>query len=440
MASRKDKLSRAAHIKRNTHGTSNEISFSVLDAAKMTMDERHGEARRIQQLGKIDLFTGEQEPDYQVLSFSGREGEVLRGDVGVEKAAPSQSPQSGADAVADIPLAQPSVAVGSNGSIAFGDSRSYEYEVARKKAVRRFKRGMRAAAVVAVVAVVAVCVAFGVQGVLAQRSAFDATIRTVISDIEVSDSSLVPLNEVLSDPTAEKAEESAVSAKQSAEASKKALEQAQGNLEEAKGKAASSDDAEVATQAQRDIDARKDMLTSGLAVLEELDGALSAFTSLEEAWNLVEESDSSARSAASLVSQASDEALEKAAELMRESIAKLGESSSKVEEAAAACPEADLSLVREFVSLRTEALGFELEAVEAVIDGNTQEARTLQSQYEEAEEKARQKASEISDVKAPVLSAYKSSAAESIERYEEARSKVAVADEYLRDYAAGDLK
>ena len=34
MRRRDDKIARAAHIKERTHGTSNEISFSVLDAAK----------------------------------------------------------------------------------------------------------------------------------------------------------------------------------------------------------------------------------------------------------------------------------------------------------------------------------------------------------------------------------------------------------------------
>ena len=38
MGKRNDKLGRAAHIKRHTVGTSNEISFSVLDAAKNELE------------------------------------------------------------------------------------------------------------------------------------------------------------------------------------------------------------------------------------------------------------------------------------------------------------------------------------------------------------------------------------------------------------------
>lgn len=42
MAKRIDKVAKAAHIKRNTEGTSNEISFSVLDAAKNSLDGEGG--------------------------------------------------------------------------------------------------------------------------------------------------------------------------------------------------------------------------------------------------------------------------------------------------------------------------------------------------------------------------------------------------------------
>ena len=38
MGKREDKITRAAHIKRHTRGTSNEISFSVLDAAKNALE------------------------------------------------------------------------------------------------------------------------------------------------------------------------------------------------------------------------------------------------------------------------------------------------------------------------------------------------------------------------------------------------------------------
>ena len=48
---------KALHIKGNTAGTSNELSFSVLDATKQEMDRKHGEARRIKMPGRLDLFT-----------------------------------------------------------------------------------------------------------------------------------------------------------------------------------------------------------------------------------------------------------------------------------------------------------------------------------------------------------------------------------------------
>ena len=55
MGKREDKITRAAHIKRHTRGTSNEISFSVLDAAKNALEgDDDGLKHRP---GRISLFT-----------------------------------------------------------------------------------------------------------------------------------------------------------------------------------------------------------------------------------------------------------------------------------------------------------------------------------------------------------------------------------------------
>ena len=59
MGKRNDKLGRAAHIKRHTVGTSNEISFSVLDAAKNELEGDVGKdaAARPSRFGHVSLFT-----------------------------------------------------------------------------------------------------------------------------------------------------------------------------------------------------------------------------------------------------------------------------------------------------------------------------------------------------------------------------------------------
>ncbi|WP_165052751.1 MULTISPECIES: hypothetical protein [unclassified Adlercreutzia] len=60
MRSRADKIAGAAHIKHHTKGTSNEISLSVLDAAKAAKeaDARSAEPKaRLSRLGSIPLFT-----------------------------------------------------------------------------------------------------------------------------------------------------------------------------------------------------------------------------------------------------------------------------------------------------------------------------------------------------------------------------------------------
>ncbi|MFR1639424.1 MAG: hypothetical protein ACLSVD_09775 [Eggerthellaceae bacterium] len=66
MGKLEDKITRAAHIKRHTVGTSNEISFSVLDAAKQALDsEDAGEEKRGPLFGRItpSRFRAAQEAD-----------------------------------------------------------------------------------------------------------------------------------------------------------------------------------------------------------------------------------------------------------------------------------------------------------------------------------------------------------------------------------------
>ena len=55
MVKRHDKINHAAHIKRRTEGTSNELSFSVLDAAKNA--QLNGGEDDLPLVGEVSLFT-----------------------------------------------------------------------------------------------------------------------------------------------------------------------------------------------------------------------------------------------------------------------------------------------------------------------------------------------------------------------------------------------
>ena len=59
MGKHDEKTKHAAHIKRHTVGTSNEISFSVLDAAKNALDGEKGleDEKKGLHFGGISLFT-----------------------------------------------------------------------------------------------------------------------------------------------------------------------------------------------------------------------------------------------------------------------------------------------------------------------------------------------------------------------------------------------
>ena len=58
MSKRSDKLNHAAHVKKSTRGTSNELSFSVLDAARNALDDgKDPSSDQARGFGRIRLFT-----------------------------------------------------------------------------------------------------------------------------------------------------------------------------------------------------------------------------------------------------------------------------------------------------------------------------------------------------------------------------------------------
>ena len=104
LRNREEKIARAAHIKRNTEGTSNEISLSVLDAAKNAMDVggQGGSDRRFPRIGSIPLFTlGKKKP----VATPSKESEITLPSSAASSSAASAVSASSAASTASAPSA-----------------------------------------------------------------------------------------------------------------------------------------------------------------------------------------------------------------------------------------------------------------------------------------------------------------------------------------------
>lgn len=423
---KRGRIFKPAHIKSNTAGTSNEISFSVLDAAKLAMDERHGEARRVQQLGKIDLFSGEREPDYQVMTLS---------EDGVPAALPNagaEGGQSSAGPEGEPPA--PATAQSDFAATPAGLTASYEYEVARTKAVRKFRRGLIVAVACAIVIAIAVVVGFAVSGYFGQRADFSELVTKVEAAIEESEEPVVAMNELLADPASDEAKQTLGSVVENLSGAEQALSNAGKILDVAEEQAGTPSESETVARLSKDIAGRQSMITNGRMILSYLATAQEAMASVDEAWALVASAEEKESSAANLVSQQTNRDIDQALSLASESARLLSQAQEKLDAATEKYPSADLSALRSFLENKSAALQKEVEAIEALKNLDAALARTRQAEYEQLEAKALEARESIGDVDKPIVDAYQSIAADFIEKYEAARTEVAVSDEYLRDF------
>lgn len=429
MKLKKSKIGRAAHIKNSTIGTSNEISFSVLDAAKAAQDDeqrRSGKRPRFPRpnLGGIPLFTlgRGKKPIATPTKESGlplSTGEFVSAD-GVQ--ATSSTPRTVPGIATDAPGAGDAAAAGgragnSNNSPALASSGASGAigstvhggaaasarerktpaastwqtpfdEVARRKAARKKKRGI----VIGVIAACAVCVA-AAGGVMLysgmQAHSEKITQLSQAADvIDEANESVTRLNELvvkvsstsvdqlssaeitqsLDEMSADldAAEESLLSTKQSVEEMQRAFSDAR--------------DKEAVNQAIALVNARINMIDSGRDVVEAARVGVQSYEEAEEAWNRLLEADSLARDAANLVTDTSVDNVNASISKTNEAIAAFNDARDGL----SALEEPYLDDVRAYISyidLRLEAQQFALESDQAYLNRNKEEAAAANDSY-----------------------------------------------------------
>ena len=309
MSKRSDKLNHAAHVKKSTRGTSNELSFSVLDAARNALDDgKDPSSDQARGFGRIRLFTlpiGRRKPPAtpkkdELAALMGGSSPVpssASSTPSLVKPVESDKPSSEVPAV-PLPQAEPKVPKPAQPSPSRFEraprstGRTSEEEIAWRKARRR--KGKILAGILCAVIIVALAgaglfylyqdnVRYQQNTQLLQESA-DALTST--------DEFLLALDDALQDPLGDQAETffndrlgdlaSIDSSLQLAES--KADEAMQGLRETVEREAA---DALMATSA-----ARQTLVDQGWKILEDSVGMKSLYERVGEAWQQTGEADS----------------------------------------------------------------------------------------------------------------------------------------------------
>lgn len=464
MVKRESKITRAAHIKRNTAGTSNELSFSVLDAVKNELDQGRSSGERkgpFSRLGTISLFTlpGRRKTVATPTKEKGlplSTGDFVSVEDGVSSGYAPILPTGGSvgdDLPADSSLTDDRAGAvfpsgGMGGARRGGDaSRSASWvapedEVRRKKASRKRRRFV-AFALVACLAVVGAVAAgsWFYQGYSTQKSYVD-DLRGVLEDVRQVDADLVSFDKSVSAVLALADGETATSIDAETFASAADLSAIDDSLARAlevaracAGSMADSVDKEAANQTVTAVSARRDMISAGSGILQDARSAAAAASTALDAWNVLLEADSLAREAAALVVDTTDDNVRASTDKIDEANTLFEKADSLFAQAGSSYTGADFSPYRTYIAKRVESLGYATASNDAFLVRDKDEASKQNDAYNAADKEAAAMAEEFPETPAFLVSAASKQATDQLRSdYEAARSQAASADSFLRDY------
>ena len=395
------------HLKRNTKGTSNELSLSVLGGLSAQKDEEDASQGAS---GASPSFT-------MPHVFSGK-----------SKRAPGASskkqPITGAD-VAGIAL---SISDRRNRSAQARDRAlaNPEAEIKRRKTARRAWR--------------AVGLAFALAA-FAGASAFAVHVFTAAYEDNQQHKSLLSqgFSELTSaDEVVLAADELVVASFNDLDESKipdvnVKLSAAKSFAESAK-EGVSGDDEKAADQLAASAEARKTMLELAEAILTEEQAAKQASNLMASCWENVLSADALLREAAELVTDTNEEntrASQKKCEQAREL---LTQASSQFEQAQALYP-ADYGPFDDYIAARQQSIAYAIASDEAIYVQDKATADSNNEKYNECDAAAAALAAKLpKTTEAPIVAALDESLDDSRQQYMEIRSQAAACDAFLRDY------
>lgn len=445
-------LDAAAHIKPNTLGTSNEISLSVLDAASEKSDEQLKAESRAKSEAVEVLGSAEESKIAEAKEAAGATDAAQAAKVSSthEETAPSTPAKAAEQELISAKSAQPATTAPtapapSSATAAPAPTKaqatstfsqnlnsSFAAEVASKKAKRRKNKAVLTAIICLILAAIVAVLVLAYFAYTARVNDFASSYNAAIDGLAQTDETLAGVNEILENPTSQDSRRLLGSIQTNIKTSKAALSECEVLLSPVEEKAMLPSEKEKAYQFKNSLEARQDMLNTGEQMIVQLKTAIEAIDLLESSKAKVDAATTKEQSAVSLIASPTTENLNAAKAAIDEATANIDSAISTFEEAKKACAEADLSNYSQYLQSKKEALSQQGQAVQAILDEDTQRARDCQTAYETADAQAKSSASKIEYIADPVLGVYKNKTADISKEYEAARTQVAAADEYLR--------
>ena len=395
-----EKVSHAAHIKRHTRGTSNEISFSVLDAAKNAQDEdsRGGSPRPHRPiLGAISMFTLSHSK--KPISTPAKErgitlstGEFVSAEQSSDKVTPPSSAttqsSSRRDGASPVPKECRSTATSGQRDWSPRD------EVERRKSARKKARMMFASiAGVAIITLFALGLGALVSNYQANHQKKEM-LATSVESIMAFDEDLESFAMLVSDASAPSSQIDAddienrmTELEGPLSDLEEALPEVQKSIEDLQPKFENTGDLEASNHALEAINARSKMLASGREVVNNRIESSRVLAVAENGWSAVLQADTAARDAAALANDTNVDNVNESMTKSYEVIALLEEARELLTRAQGASG-VDMSGYLEYVGIRVEAQRHAIASDQAYLDRDKEAAASENDLYNELDAKA----------------------------------------------------
>ena len=445
MRRRDDKIARAAHIKARTHGTSNEISFSVLDAAKYKETTQRFSLRDLladridARAQNVSRETGE-----HVSRETSKHGTLTGSHVAEGAARKRRSGFKFKSKTAK--QARRKRAAHSAGYVEKSASQtpaaakrmSLEQEIARRKARRRKGR------IVAVSTVVAASLAIISVGVWAwhcqatEQQGYKSELMDALRLVSEADETILQIDAIVDDPFAAESDGNRQEVISSVEQTEQLLADADVKARNVSEKLSDPSVREVANQTVISISARQGMIVQGMQLVKASEDAKQEAKECDAAWQVVLDADAQVREATKLAGRNEvDASKEHTVEAKR----LFSDGRKQLEALQAECSTADFSKLIEYVEKRIDAMDLAVQSDEALSEKNKEEAIARNDAYNAAEEEAATMAASLpSDPKQLIKDAYFAAWAEVIKTYAGQRATAGTSDAVIRDYLGAQGK
>lgn len=368
------------HIKSRTAGSSNELSFDVLDAARSQLDDKNQKSSRIAKT--------------------------------------------------------PSASKGSYHGVAGTSTLSAVPEVERRKKLRR-ARAIRVRIMTVLIVLIAVgALSFAGYSFYQSRLDFASRYNDLVDKLSEVDESLVVIDAVMGDPLAAGSEAARADAVAKIDSVAHGLDAVSADTEKTIAYAMGDRDTVALTQMDSAIEGRKKMLSAAketLSIASQYDKELAA---ARDAWGDVLSADQMAREAtASANSASTDETTEAAKQATQAALDKFVSAKEALEGVHLRHEGIDFSEQEKYLDKRIESLEYAIETSDALIAGDRNWAQSSNDAYNEADEEAALLAEDLPLlVDELVKSSFKKDIAPSLAKYNDARDEVAEFDADIRAY------